>query len=38
VGLLGALRERLTHVETRTVIVPYAFQVAADEMLLVSPL
>jgi len=38
VGFLGALRERLTHVETGIVTVPYAFQVGADEMLLVSRL
>jgi hypothetical protein len=38
VAFLGALRERLTGLDTRVVTVPYAFQVGADEMLLVTRL
>jgi hypothetical protein len=38
VAFLGALRERLTGLDTRVVTVPYTFQVGADEMLLVTRL
>jgi hypothetical protein len=38
VAFLGALRERLTGLDTRVVTVPYTFQVGADEMLFVTRL
>ncbi len=38
VAFLGALRERLTGLHARVVTVPYAFQVGADEMLVLSAL
>lgn len=38
VAFLGALRERLTGLDARVVTVPYAFQVGADEMMVLTAL